>query len=63
MAHTTIEQAEICVRRYLDDIWSQADMAAADELLTPDFVFSLTFNTTNGRDEFKALLKTESCSI
>ncbi|BAZ47622.1 hypothetical protein NIES4103_02240 [Nostoc sp. NIES-4103] len=61
MTVTTIENSKIennraAARRFLEDIWSQGDLTAVEEILSPDFAFILSFMTTQGTDAFKNLV-------
>jgi predicted ester cyclase len=53
----TRQEAIAAVNRWFNDIWSKGDMQAVDELLDPGFNFILSFNQTQGLDQFKHLLK------
>lgn len=52
----TIEANEILMRRFLVDVWSQGNLATADEILAPDFEFILSFEQREGIEAFDALL-------
>ncbi len=42
--------------RFFQDVWSKADLATVDEILTPDFKFILAFAVIENREAFKKLL-------
>lgn len=52
----SVETNKIAARRFLEDIWSQGDMAAVDELLTQNFSFVLSFMEIEGSENFKQLV-------
>ena len=53
MTVTQRDERETKVRRFYDDVWSQGDMDAADEILDPGFRFILTFLTIEDRGEVR----------
>jgi steroid delta-isomerase-like uncharacterized protein len=50
------DDAERLVRRFYDDLWTRADLAAADQILEPEMRFVLPFALVQGREAMKGLV-------
>jgi predicted ester cyclase len=51
------EENKAIVRRLTEEVWVKGNLAVADELVSPDFVFHDPYGETRGIDGFKQMVK------
>ena len=49
----SVDKNKAVARRYLEEIWNRGDLTAAEEMLTPTFVFHSPTGTVEGLEAFK----------
>lgn len=54
---STTEQHRDTARRFLEQVWSEGDLETAEEILTPDVAFVLSFMKTEGVAAFMDLVR------